>query len=176
MNMYDSAIKVPFLISWPGQIPMGDVCREEVSACDLFPTLLELTDMTDQLPQGLPGKSICSLLRGGLVAAREEVIIYGEYGPVRMIRTKQWKYVHRYPYGKHEFYNLEDDPGETKNLYGCREYEALILKMKFQMEQWFLHYTDARIDGSKEGVTGSGQLCRAGIYAVRTDVYAPVGS
>ena len=39
-----------------------------------------------------------------------------EYGPNRMIRGRRFKYVARYPYGPNELYDLETDPGETKNL------------------------------------------------------------
>ena len=86
------------------------------------------------------------------------------------------QYVHRYPYGKHELFHLSEDPGETTNLYGEPEYEETILDLKCRMEKWFQEYTNPELDGTKEGVTGSGQLCRAGIYAVRTDGYAPVGT
>ena len=95
---------------------------------------------------------------------------------MRMIRDREWKYIHRYPYGAHELYHLTDDPGETRNLYGMPEYEAKVLELKKRMETWFLKYADPAVDGVREGVTGSGQLCRPGIYAVRTDVYGPVGT
>ncbi len=175
MNMYDSAILVPFLISWPGKIGAGSVCGEAVSACDLYPTLLELAGMEDGLPEGLPGRSFLPLLQGEEGCAGETVI-YGEYGPVHMIRTQEWKYVHRYPYGKHELFYLTQDPGETVNLYGQPGYEEVTVRLKKRMEEWFQKYTDPALDGTREGVTGSGQLDRAGIYAVRRDVYAPVGT
>ena len=111
MNMYDSAVKVPFLISWPGHIPANTVCSEMISACDLLPTILKLTGLSDKQPTGLPGRSFTELLKGEQRDHRDEVVIFDEYGPVRMIRTKEWKYVHRYPYGKHELYHLVDDPG-----------------------------------------------------------------
>ena len=31
-----------------------------------------------------------------------------------MIRTQEWKYVHRYPYGPHELYDLVNDPGRAE--------------------------------------------------------------
>ena len=55
MNMYESAVKVPFIISWPCFIKPGSVCCELVSAYDLFPTLLELTGLSGRFPEGLPG-------------------------------------------------------------------------------------------------------------------------
>ena len=74
MNMYDSAVKVPFLISWPCHIAPGSVCCEIVSAYDLFPTLLELTGLSDRFPEGLPGKSFSSLLTGGEQERTGEIV------------------------------------------------------------------------------------------------------
>jgi arylsulfatase A-like enzyme len=33
-----------------------------------------------------------------------------------MIRTREWEYVHCYPYGPHELYDLKKDPHEMSNL------------------------------------------------------------
>ena len=38
------------------------------------------------------------------------VFVLDEYGPTRMIRTHRWKYVHRYPDGPNELYDLANDP------------------------------------------------------------------
>ena len=92
-----------------------------------------------------------------------------------MIRTKEWKYVHRYPYGKHELYHLVDDPGEEKNLYGLPEYKKLVTQLKGRMEKWFCTYSDPAIDGVRSAVNGSGQLCRPGVYAIYEDPFAPKG-
>ena len=175
MNMYDSAVKVPFLISWPGHIPANTVCSEMISACDLLPTILKLTGLSDKQPTGLPGRSFTELLEGRQLEHRDEVVIFDEYGPVRMIRTKEWKYVHRYPYGKHELYYLVDDPGEEKNLYGLPEYKKLVTQLKGRMEKWFCTYSDPAIDGVRSAVNGSGQLCRPGVYAIYEDPFAPKG-
>ena len=45
--------------------------------------------------------------------------------------------------------------------------------MRRRLEEFFLTYADPAMDGSREGATGSGQLCRCGIRATRPDVYAP---
>lgn len=176
MNMYDSAVKVPFLISWPGRIPQGRVCSHMVSAYDWFPTLLELLDIDNPHGAELPGKSFLCSLEGNGAKQEGEVVIFDEYGPVRMIRNREWKYIHRYPYGPHELYHLTEDPEEQNNRYGQPEYEEKSLELKRKLEQWFLRYVNPEIDGTREGVTGSGQLCRPGIYACRTDVYPPVGT
>lgn len=176
MNMYDSSVKVPFLVSYPRFIPQKAVCKDMVSAYDLFPTLMELLGLENHLPKNLPGESFLKSMQGSKIERDQEIVIFDEYGPVRMIRNAGWKYIHRYPYGKHELYDLTSDPGETRNLYGEPEYEAKVLELRIQLEKWFLQYADPELDGTKEGVTGAGQLCRPGIYANRADVYAPVGS
>ncbi len=173
-NMYDTAVKVPFLISWPGHFPQGQVCRKMASAYDIFPTLVDLLDLPSQACQRLPGKSFLPLLRGGdLDDDSGDVVIFDEYGPVRMIRTSQYKYIHRYPYGKHEFYDLQNDPGEEHNLIDDPRWEKTILELRRRMEKWFSNYVNPDIDGINEGVTGAGQCCSAGIYAEKLQRYHP---
>ena len=169
-NMYDTAVKVPFLLRCPGlvQVP-GTVTDAMVSACDLFPTFAELTG--GKYLEGLSGVSFLPVLRGG--AGREDVIITDEYGPVRMLRTREWKYVHRYPFGPHCLFDLVRDPGETHNVVDDPANAERVTQMRRRLEEFFLKYADPTLDGSREGTTGSGQLCRPGIYATRPDVYAP---
>ena len=173
-NMYDTAVKVPFLISWPGHFPEGEVCRKMVSAYDLFPTFIDLLGLPSRACQRLPGKSFLPLLQGGdLQDNGGDVVVFDEYGPVRMIRTASCKYIHRYPYGYNEFYDLENDPGEEHNLIDAPEWQDTILEMRRRMEKWFADYVNPDIDGVREGVTGGGQLCSAGIYAEKVVRYAP---
>ena len=101
-----------------------------------------------------------------------EIIIADEYGPVRMLRTREWKYVHRYPYGPHELYDLVNDPNEENNLYDDPAQERRIVDMRNRLEEYFLKYSDPSIDGTREGVTGLGQMCRAGTGSTRIDTYA----
>lgn len=175
MNMYDSSVKVPFLVRWPGRVPAGAVCDRMVSACDFFPTLLDLLGLDAQQIQHLPGVSFADALRGAPGDGRKSVVIFDEYGPVRMIRTREYKYIHRYPYGPDEFYDLKADPGEEHNLIAEETFAPVILEMRRQMERWFNRYVDPDLDGTREGVTGSGQLCSAGTYAQQLQKYAPPG-
>ena len=174
-NMYDTAVKVPFLASLPGMIPKGVVNDDLVSAYDVFPTILELTGIANEREQELPGRSFLDLLCGEKRIEQERtVVVYDEYGPVRMIRTKEWKYVHRYPYGPHELYDLVNDPKEEKNLFAEEVYAEKIVEMRGYLEDWFALYVNPDRDGAKEGVTGGGQMCLAGRRANRPDVYGPL--
>ena len=90
-----------------------------------------------------------------------------------MLRTREWKYVHRYPFGPHCLFDLVRDPGETHNVVDDPANAERVTQMRRRLEEFFLKYADPTLDGSREGTTGSGQLCRPGIYATRPDVYAP---
>ena len=162
LNMYDTSVKVPGLISRPGHVPEGVVSDALVSHYDLMPTLLDYLGMDNPEAERLPGQSFAPLLRGEPLGERESVVVFDEYGPVRMIRTREWKYVHRYPYGPHELYHLARDPGETQNLVGDPAREGVIAELKGQLDDWFVRHTDPTRDGTKEAVCGKGQLALAG--------------
>ena len=169
-NMYDTAVKVPFLVSWPGHYPSGVVCRRMCSQYDFFQTLLDMVGIRRQLPDGLPGRSFADVFDGNTEKAGA-VVVYDEYGPTRMIRTEEWKYICRSPYGPDELYHLSEDPEENNNLSADPEYATLINRMYIQLTRWFYTYADPAMDASREGVTGYGQLCRRGIYADRRNVF-----
>ncbi len=162
LNMYDTSVKVPFLMSWPGHIPQGRMDDHLLSQVDFYPTLLELLDLNDPALEALPGRSFAPLLRDQPFTEREAVVVFDEYGPVRMIRSRTHKYVHRFPYGPHEFYDLVQDPGERENRVTDPSYQTRIFEMKAELDRYFLRYADPDLDGARQGVTGKGQLDRVG--------------
>jgi len=157
-NMYENSIKVPFIASHPGHIPAGVVQEAMVSAYDFMPTLLEYVGLP--VPQGrnIVGQSFLPILLGQTDSGRDHVVIYDEYGNTRMIRTERWKYVHRYPDGPNELWDLENDPDERRNLVDDPAYQGLIRELRGEMEAWFARYVDPEVDGLKQDVTGEGQL------------------
>lgn len=169
-NMYDTAVKVPFLLRYPALTPTpGMVSHALVSAVDLFPTLADLIGA--ELPEGLPGRSFLPALRGG--DARDAVVIADEYGPVRMLRTREWKYVHRHPYGPHELYDLLNDPEELVNVADAPGNAARALDMRRRLYAYFDRYALPALDGAREAVCGTGQYCRVGAAATRLNAFAP---
>ena len=75
-----------------------------------------------------------------------------------MIRTAEWKYVHRYPNGPCEIYDLIHDPDERTNLADDPEYSSKKIHLHREMESWFDRYVEPDVDGKNRPVTGSGQL------------------
>ena len=89
---------------------------------------------------------------------RESVVIYDEYGYCRMIRTAEWKYIHRYPDGPNEFYHVANDPDDRSNLIDDPAQADRVKDLREEMEEWFDEYVIPDINGRMYNVTGYGQL------------------
>jgi arylsulfatase A-like enzyme len=160
-NMYENSIKVPAIISHPGHIPENRVEHALLSAYDYMPTLLEYLDLPIPKDRNLPGTSFLPLLKGEPAAGHECVVIYDEYGPVRMVRTKEYKYVYRHAHGPHELYNLVDDPDERRNLVDEPDQQERIAELKAMMDKWFARYVDPVRDGLRQDGALHGQTALA---------------
>lgn len=156
-NMFDTSVKVPAIFSQPGRIPQGAVNDELISGYDFMPTILEYAGLPPHGDDSLPGASFLPYLLGETKLQHKHVVIFDEYGPVRMIRSKEWKYVHRYPYGPHELFCLQDDPEEKRNLIDQPEHQERLEEMRAGLEDWFLQYVDPALDGVRQQVYGYGQ-------------------
>ncbi|MDA1097293.1 MAG: sulfatase-like hydrolase/transferase, partial [Chloroflexi bacterium] len=115
INMYENSVRIPFLASQPGQIAQGVSTDAMISAIDFMPTLLDRVGLGATEGLNLPGRSFNDILAKGSDAARESIVVCDEYGPTRMVRTNDWKYVHRYEDGPNELYDLANDPDERDN-------------------------------------------------------------
>ena len=174
---------MPCIFNFPGVIRAGVKADSLLSAYDFMPTLLDLLGYENPEAAQLPGRSFKNLL---LTSSTEEyheaITVFDEYGPNRMIRTKEWKYIHRYPYGPHELYDLVHDPREQFNLleenryfyHGPKEIEAKTEELKAMLDRWFEAYVDPRIDGAREPVCGRGQLTPLGEKAQGKLTFSPV--
>jgi arylsulfatase A-like enzyme len=174
-NMYDSSVKVPLIAAMPSRIGRGGVVESLLSGYDFMPTILEMAGLAHETPEGLPGRSFAPQLVGEAASPDHPVVVYDEFGPTRMIRDRRWKYVHRYPYGPHELYDLEADPGERINLLEDRRMLDRAEQdradradtMLAALERWFAVFADPQLDGRSQAVTGRGQLARVGEPGVR---------
>lgn len=155
-NMYDTSVKVPFIACMPGRIPAGTRLNGLYSAYDFFPTIMEITGI-EYAETGLPGKSFAkTLFSGKETQSNDCIVVYSEYGAVRMVRCGEWKYIRRYPEGPDELYNLETDPREKINMIDKAAPELIEL-LNNSLERWFLEYTRPETDGRQAHVTGAGQ-------------------
>ena len=156
-NMFDNSVKVPMLMCHPGHIPAATVQTALCSAYDFMPTLLDYLKLPLPTDRNLPGQSFSALLQGKDLPGRDAVVVYDEYGSTRMARTAEWKYVHRYPDGPHELYDLKNDSDERQNLINNPAYSDRLRQMLDLLEEWFERYVEQVKDGRNYAINGSGQ-------------------
>ena len=102
---YEAGLKVPMIISWPGHIDHGEVCKRLVSSIDLLPTFLKIAGLN--IPQALPGMPLQALVQNKTVA-NWRTYIYAEsegsfphaYYPGNSIRDDRFKLIHNLLYEK----------------------------------------------------------------------------
>jgi uncharacterized sulfatase len=129
-NMFDDAIRVPLLVSWPGVVSAGSTIDRVVSNLDLFPTILEMCGLGVPANLEIRGRSLVPLLRSQPTSWDDT--LFGQYdmhhyqvARMRMIRTPEWKLVRHFePGSQDELYHLATDAGETRNLAGSNEAHA----------------------------------------------------
>ena len=118
---YDGGLRVPFMVRWPGQIKAGSRSDYVGLSFDIFPTFLELAGATPS--KELDAVSLVPVLKGGKITTprdlyfvrREGGVSYGGKSYEAIIRG-EWKLLQNDPYSAMELYNIQNDPGETKDL------------------------------------------------------------
>ncbi|MBW7997292.1 MAG: sulfatase-like hydrolase/transferase [Candidatus Glassbacteria bacterium] len=128
VSFYEEMTRIPMIFAGPGIAGPGKLLNEPlVSLIDLFPTLCELASI--KAPSRLPGISMAGWLHGDNRAGNHEYVVSEwetEWGytvsPGRMLRTERYKYTCYLEGAGEELYDLEKDPGETRNLTTDRGY------------------------------------------------------
>jgi arylsulfatase A-like enzyme len=115
-DLYEGGIRVPFLARWPGQIRAGSTSAHPHAFWDLLPTMAELTGR--RAPANVDGESILPVLRGGKAGRRRP--LYWELSSKKesqqAARDGRWKAVRMGRKAPAELYDLEADPGESRNI------------------------------------------------------------
>ena len=63
-SMFEGGIRVPALISWPGQLPQGETRSQIAHGCDWLPTLAALANVS-LVETDIDGKNLVTVLRSG---------------------------------------------------------------------------------------------------------------
>ena len=116
--LYDSVLRIPWVMRLPVRERAGTVVNEQVRAIDLMPTVLEVLGVSS--PAGIDGTSVAGVIGG---RPRQEVapayaetfypkVHYG-WSELRAVRVGDWKFIEA---PRPELYSLRNDPAETSNV------------------------------------------------------------
>jgi arylsulfatase A-like enzyme len=110
---WEGGQREPCIVSWPGQVPAGTVCRAVTTAMDLLPTIAALAGAALPDERAIDGHDISALLRGevGAASPTPHFLYYTAKGELAGIRRGAWKLLFDGP----ELFQLEEDVSEARN-------------------------------------------------------------
>lgn len=149
---YQGSARIPLIISIPGTTTGARRhCREVVELRDLMPTLLAAAGIP--APESVDGKSLLPILQDADAGPVREYL-HGEH--VLLGQSLQWvtdgrrKFVWMSGSGQEQFFDLERDPQETRNLVNAPEHAD-------EAGQWRSGLVDS-LSGREEGFVVDGAL------------------
>ncbi len=137
-DLYEGGIRVPLLMRWPDGVSGGAVCHTPVISNDFLPTFADILGALAAAP-AMDGESMLPLLRGGDGLDREALywhyphyhrltsddgVVDHPVKPHGAVRAGRYKLIEWFEQsiegpdtpGALSLYDLDEDPGESKNL------------------------------------------------------------
>jgi N-acetylglucosamine-6-sulfatase len=135
----EECIRLPFLVRCPWLIPdPGDGRAQMVLNIDIAPTLLQAAGVP--VPAGMDGKSFVPIMENPDAPGRNAFLLeYWKYYPENFpsytgVRTGTHKYIEYENAREPELFDLRNDPGERRNLYGTPEGDRVLPQLKGTLE------------------------------------------
>ena len=122
-RFYESLVRVPLIMSWPGRFKEGLRSNALVELADIAPTLLDLSELPGA--EEMHGRSLVPILTGAAPAGKHRDFVRTEYyraldgvqSFATMIRNERYKLAVYHGHGLGELFDLQEDPGEFNNLW-----------------------------------------------------------
>lgn len=154
--LYEGGIRVPLIMSWKDQIPVGVENNTPVISMDFYPTLIEMAGLKDDFKGNgeIDGISLAEIIKENLDSNSRDALYwhyphYGNQGgnPGSVIQEDGWKLIYFYEDDRIELYHLNTDLGEKNDLSRIESEKAKYLQNK--LKNW-LSGTNARLPMKKE--------------------------
>ncbi len=128
--MYEQALRVPWIIRYPGHIKAGSVRNDWVLSIDNAPTALDLVGLP--VPKEMQGRSLLPLFKGQTPSDWRTSMYYHyyEFGPPHWvypnygIRTERYKLINYYTVNEWELFDLQKDHDEMESLFEWSGYKV----------------------------------------------------
>lgn len=126
-NIYEESLRIPYIVNWKGRIAPRVDNTFLGSLPDIYPTLLDLMGMKNQIPVTIDGKSYAQYYLNGKGKTPSEQFILGAIisdnvdinSGFRGVRTNDFKLSYVKTKGQNELvlFDLKEDPFEMINIY-----------------------------------------------------------
>jgi len=143
--MYEEAHRIPLLVRLPGQNKSG-VSDTLVYNMDIMPTIFDL--LGESLGKTVDGQSLMPYLDGAADTDAGRDALYLEFHGIRYLHTQRglvtrdgYKYIFN-PDDEDELYDLNNDPGEFRNLLADGVQHPRADELREQLISLARHYND----------------------------------
>lgn len=132
--LYDESVRVPFVASGTDRVRSDVVDRTTLaSGLDIFPTLCDFAGI--EAPAGAKGVSLLPALEGGKVD-RDFVASECNNNEQQMIRSERYKYIAYKDDPVEQLFDMQDDPGETRNLSVDDGHRTVLEEHRGHLKDW----------------------------------------
>lgn len=157
---WEGGHRVPFIVKWPGKIKPGSTTNQIVSLTDVMATLAEIVGYELPHKSAEDSFSFAKVLTGEQPESQpvKEYQIQQAWVKAKSIRKGKWKYLDHKGSGGNKYdkegewgakelareltapdapgqlYNLEEDPGETNNLYF--KHPEIVKELKDKLQEF----------------------------------------
>jgi arylsulfatase A-like enzyme len=132
-TLWERTSNIPFMWAGPGITKGGNV-DATVSLMDMFPTLTDLCEVSDE--QSRDGISLVPVLKNPAVAKDRDILLPGMKPGEYAMMNEDWRYI-RYADGAEELYNVKNDPNEWNNLASDPELDSVKKTLQASAPQTF---------------------------------------
>ena len=137
---YEWSARIPLILALPHAEGAGERVRTPVSLVDVLPTLLQIADAHSGSDVPLDGTSLLDVreAEGRHPQCAEERTVFSEYrlekvhAPCFMVRRGRYKYIYVHGHDR-QLFDLQDDPGEWRNLAGQPQTAAVEAELHEQL-------------------------------------------
>jgi len=178
--VYNSTLHVPLLLKLPGNqaLVAASPNRMPVTLVDVAPTVLGI--LKTAAPREMQGRNLQSSLRGKSTEGGSDLYaesflarLHFNWAELRAIQIGNYKFIET---TKPEFYDVDQDPREIKNLYDSKR--ALAAEYQRKLSQVVTQHTPDRQMAQETGLDPAlaERLKSLGYAAVSGGAAKPVGS
>jgi len=167
--MYEESLRMPFILSYPGEAKPGTVNKDIILNVDFAPLFLDLAEV--EIPREFQGRSFRPLLNGHTPEDWPEAMyyrywmhkahhnVYAHYG----VRTLTHKLIYYYSDAlgqpgaidetyepEWELFDLDKDPYELNSVYSDPEYAVIVKDLKDELHRLQAKVGDTRYERDRE--------------------------
>ncbi|MEX2680455.1 MAG: sulfatase [Candidatus Sigynarchaeota archaeon] len=136
-SMLDAAARIPLVVRYPGKVAAGKTSDALQSLVDLAPTFLSLLGIP--IPSLMSGVDQAGVWTGKVGSARDHVLVEMHHSPslihLKTLVDRRYKITVYNESILGELFDLQEDPGEKRNLWSDPAFSELKHQMLFKLVQ-----------------------------------------